>query len=237
MLELSDVSVSIKRTNILQHVALHVPNGSIVGLIGRNGAGKTTLMRTVMGFLPINEGEVRFQDQSLTRLTAHKRAHVGIGYMPEDRKLVPTLTVEENILLSFWATKNNKLPKRLPWVYEMIPEVTEFSGRKAMDLSGGQQKLVALARALFCGTKLLLLDEPTASIDTKGQADFYALLKELNREIPILVVSHDLLVVSRYIKSVACVNRRLHYHDQAEITGVRLKFSCHSGPNASGLTA
>jgi branched-chain amino acid transport system ATP-binding protein len=160
MLELSDVSVSIKRTNILQHVALHVPNGSIVGLIGRNGAGKTTLMRTVMGFLPINEGEVRFQDQSLTRLTAHKRAHVGIGYMPEDRKLVPTLTVEENILLSFWATKNNKLPRRLPWVYEMIPEVTEFCNRKAMDLSGGQQKLVALARALFCGTKLLLLDEP-----------------------------------------------------------------------------
>jgi branched-chain amino acid transport system ATP-binding protein len=160
MLELSDVSVSIKRTNILQNVALHVPNGSVVGLIGRNGAGKTTLMRTVMGFLPADQGEVRFQDQSLTRLPAHKRARVGIGYMPEDRKLVPMLTVEENILLSFWATKNDKLPQRLPWVYEMIPEVTEFSGRKAMDLSGGQQKLVALARALFCGTKLLLLDEP-----------------------------------------------------------------------------
>jgi branched-chain amino acid transport system ATP-binding protein len=160
MLEVSDVSVSIKRTNILQKVALHVPNGSVVGLIGRNGAGKTTLMRTVMGFLPVDEGEVRFQDQSLTRLTAHSRARLGIGYMPEDRKLVPTLTVEENILLSFWATKNDKLPQRLPWVYEMIPEVTEFSGRKAMDLSGGQQKLVALARALFCGTKLLLLDEP-----------------------------------------------------------------------------
>jgi len=160
MLELSDVSVSIKQTNILQNVALHVPNGSVVGLIGRNGAGKTTLMRTVMGFLPADQGEIRFQDQSLTRLTAHSRARMGIGYMPEDRKLVPMLTVEENILLSFWATKNDKLPQRLPWVYEMIPEVTEFSGRKAMDLSGGQQKLVALARALFCGTKLLLLDEP-----------------------------------------------------------------------------
>ena len=97
MLELSDVSVSIKRTKILQNVALHVPNGSIVGLIGRNGAGKTTLMRTVMGFLPPDQGEVRFMDQSLTRLTAHSRARVGIGYMPEDRKLVPTLTVEENM--------------------------------------------------------------------------------------------------------------------------------------------
>lgn len=160
MLELKDVSVSIKRTNILNNVALHVPGGSVVGLIGRNGAGKTTLMRTVMGFLPVDTGEVRFQDQYLTRSTAHSRARVGIGYMPEDRKLVPTLTVEENILLSFWATKNEKLPPRLPWVYELIPEVTEFSSRKAMELSGGQQKLVALARALFCGTKLLLLDEP-----------------------------------------------------------------------------
>ena len=160
MLEVSGVSVSINRTNILQQVALHVPNGSVVGLIGRNGAGKTTLMRTVMGFLTTDEGEVRFQDQSLTKLTANSRARLGIGYMPEDRRLVPTLTVEENILLSFWATKNDKLAKRLPWVYDMIPEVTEFAARKAMDLSGGQQKLVALARALLCGTKLLLLDEP-----------------------------------------------------------------------------
>ena len=77
MLELSDVSVSIKRTKILQNVALHVPNGSIVGLIGRNGAGKTTLMRTVMGFLPLDNGEVRFMDQSLTRMTAHSRGTGG----------------------------------------------------------------------------------------------------------------------------------------------------------------
>ena len=160
MLELKDVSVSIKRTHILQDVALYVPNGSVVGLIGRNGAGKTTLMRTVMGFLPVDKGEVRFEDQPLMRMAANLRARAGIGYMPEDRRLVPNLTVEENILLSFWATKNPKLPGRLPWVYEMIPEVTEFTGRKALQLSGGQQKLVALARALFCGTKLLLLDEP-----------------------------------------------------------------------------
>jgi branched-chain amino acid transport system ATP-binding protein len=193
MLELSDVSVSIKRTNILQNVALHVPNGGVVGLIGRNGAGKTTLMRTVMGFLPVDKGEVRFLDQSLTRLTAHKRAHLGIGYMPEDRKLVPTLTVEENILLSFWATKNDKLPKRLPWVYEMIPEVTKFSARKAMNLSGGQQKLVALARALFCGTKLLLLDEPFEGVApalAQRLAEVVAELKEHGQSVLLSESDH-----------------------------------------------
>lgn len=193
MLELSDVSVSIKRTIILQNVALSVPNGNVVGLIGRNGAGKTTLMRTVMGFLPTDKGEVRFMDHSLTRLTANKRAHVGIGYMPEDRKLVPTLTVEENILLSFWATKNEKLPKRLPWVYEMIPEVKEFSGRKAMHLSGGQQKLVALARALFCGTKLLLLDEPFEGVApalAQRLAEVVADLKEHGQSVLLSESDH-----------------------------------------------
>lgn len=160
MLEISGLKVSIKRTNIVQIIAMSVPGGKVAGLIGRNGAGKTTLMRTIMGFLPVDRGDVRFQGQQLTRLTPHIRPRLGIGYMPEDRKLVPNLTVEENILLAFWATKNNELPQRLPWIYKLIPEVTQFSGRKAMHLSGGQQKLVALARALLCGTKLLLLDEP-----------------------------------------------------------------------------
>jgi branched-chain amino acid transport system ATP-binding protein len=193
MLELSDVSVSIKQSKILQNVTLHVPNGSVVGLIGRNGAGKTTLMRTVMGFLPVDKGKVRFLDQSLTRLAAHLRAHQGIGYMPEDRKLVPTLTVEENILLSFWATKNDKLPERLPWVYDLIPEVTEFSSRKAMDLSGGQQKLVALARALFCGTKLLLLDEPFEGVApalAQRLAEVIANLKEQGQSVLLSESDH-----------------------------------------------
>ena len=160
ILETRNLSIQFGGVVGASEISISVDTGEVIGVIGANGAGKTTLMRTVMGFLPIDKGEVGFQDHSLTQLTAHSRARIGIGYMPEDRKLVPTLTVEENIVLSFWATKNHKLPKRLPWVYEMIPEVTEFSARKAMDLSGGQQKLVALARALFCGTKLLLLDEP-----------------------------------------------------------------------------
>ncbi len=193
MLEMSGVSVSIKGTNILQDIALHVPGGSVVGLIGRNGAGKTTLMRTVMGFLPIDEGDVRFQNQSLTKLASHSRARMGIGYMPEDRKLVPSLTGEENILLPYWATKNDKLVDRLPWVYELIPEVTEFSKRKAVQLSGGQQKLVALARALFCGTKLLLLDEPFEGVApalAQRLAEVVADLKEQGQSVLLSESDH-----------------------------------------------
>lgn len=193
MLEMNGVSVSIKGTKILQNIALHVPGGSVVGLIGRNGAGKTTLMRTVMGFLPIDEGDVHFQNQSLTKLASHLRARMGIGYMPEDRKLVPSLTGEENILLPYWATKNDKLVDRLPWVYELIPEVTEFSKRKAVQLSGGQQKLVALARALFCGTKLLLLDEPFEGVApalAQRLAEVVADLKEQGQSVLLSESDH-----------------------------------------------
>lgn len=202
MLELSNVNVSIKRTHVLNNIGLSVPGGTVAGLIGRNGAGKTTLMRTIMGFLPVDKGEVRFQTQSLTRLTPHIRAHLGIGYMPEDRKLVPNLTVEENIMLAFWATKNKALPQRLPWIYELIPEVTQFAGRKAMHLSGGQQKLVALARALLCGTKLLLLDEPfegVAPVLAQRLAEVISDLKKVGQSV--------LLSESDHVHSVDLIDR------------------------------
>jgi zinc transport system ATP-binding protein len=102
-------------------------------------------------------------------------------------------------------------------------EMEAHADKKIGTLSGGQRQRVFIARALVAQPKLLLLDEPTASIDTKGQADFYRLLKELNHDMTVLVVSHDLLVISRYVKSVACVNKKLHYHEQAEITGEMLE--------------
>jgi branched-chain amino acid transport system ATP-binding protein len=160
MLRISGVSVSIGPVGILRNVSMEIGSGQFAGLIGRNGAGKTTLMRTIMGILPNREGDVDFDGTALAALPTHKRVGLGIGYMPEDRRLVPGLSVEENVLLPAWSAGFPDAAERLVRVYKQVPEVQEFRARRALQLSGGQQKLVALARAMMAGTRLLLLDEP-----------------------------------------------------------------------------
>ena len=159
-LEVRGLSVAIDRIPILRDVSLTVPTGSMVGLIGRNGAGKTTFMRAVMGLMPSSSTCLRTASDDLKRVAPYALAKRGISYMPEDRRLIPALTVQENILLPAWASGLSDAHSRLEWIYDRIPEVREFRDRKALQLSGGQQKLVALARALMPGRNLLLLDEP-----------------------------------------------------------------------------
>jgi branched-chain amino acid transport system ATP-binding protein len=160
MLELKNVTTEIAGTTILRDVSFSVSKGSMVGLIGRNGAGKTTSLRSIMGLLKLKSGQVIIDGINMTKQSSFERAGMSIGYMPEDRRLVPDLTVEENIMAPAWACKINNASARLAWIYEMMPEVEVFSDRRALQLSGGQQKLVALARAMMTGTQLLLLDEP-----------------------------------------------------------------------------
>jgi branched-chain amino acid transport system ATP-binding protein len=160
MLKSSSIQVTIASVQALRGFSLEVPAGSMVSLVGRNGAGKTSLMRTVMGHLTASSGSVSFDGQDLGRLPRHARAHLGIGYMPEDRGLVPELTVEENILVPVWVSKTLDVKQRLDLVYQVLPELNAIRDRRALLLSGGQQKMVALARALAVGTRLLLLDEP-----------------------------------------------------------------------------
>ena len=155
-----DLEVTIAAAQILRGVSLNVSSHAMVGLIGRNGAGKTTFLRSVMGLIAIRAGEVIYDEVNLRREPAYRRANIGIGYMPEDRRLVPELTAEENVLLPAWATSLSDSGERLHWIYLLLPEVAAFADRKAIELSGGQQKLVALARALMVGRSLLLLDEP-----------------------------------------------------------------------------
>jgi branched-chain amino acid transport system ATP-binding protein len=193
VLRIEGLDVSIGSISILRNVNMQLPAGKFTGLIGRNGAGKTTLMRSIMGILPARNGSVHFEGGTLDAMPVHLRARLGIGYMPEDRRLVPDLTVEENVLLPAWVSDAAQSQTRLAKVYEMIPEVQAFAARKAMLLSGGQQKLVALARALMSGTKVLLLDEPfegVAPVLARRLAEVVSVLKQ--EGLSILLTESDL---------------------------------------------
>jgi len=193
MLKVDRLDVSIGSVSVLRGVTLHLPAGQMAGLIGRNGAGKTTLMRSIMGLLPARGGSIVLDGTPIDRLPAHKRVNLGIGYMPEDRRLIPQLTVEENILVPAWTLGVKDVQERLARVYRMIPETQAFAQRKALQLSGGQQKLVAIARALMAGSKLILLDEPFEGVApalSKRIAEVVAGLKQ--EGMSILLSESDL---------------------------------------------
>ncbi len=159
-LKLENVEVAIQAAPILRGVSLEVKSGERMGLVGRNGAGKTTVMRTITGLAKLSAGKVSWQGEDISTMEPRDRAQLGFGYMPEDRRLIPDLTVEENMLLPAWVNDAIDGPGGLAFVYDLMPELTQMSARKALLLSGGQQKMVALGRALIAGKQLLLLDEP-----------------------------------------------------------------------------
>jgi branched-chain amino acid transport system ATP-binding protein len=193
MLEIYRLHVSIQSAQVLRGLSLSLEKGQMIGLIGRNGAGKTTTLRAIMGHLPIGSGTIHFDGHDLSGLPPHKRAGAGIGYMPEDRGLVPELSVEENILVPLWATGVIDTTSRLAFVYKVLPELYEMRDRRALLLSGGQQKLVALARALTVGTRLLLLDEPFEGVAPALSARLSEVIASLRgSELSVLIAQSDL---------------------------------------------
>ena len=208
MLSVRGLNVSIRAVHILRDVSLELPLGTMAGLIGRNGAGKTTLMKSLMGLLPVGSGALRFGDADLLVLSTHERARLGIGYMPEDRRLVPELTAEENALVPAWAARASDSRARLERAYELVPEAREFAQRKGSQLSGGQQKLVALARALVAGTKLLLLDEPFEGVAPALARRLAEVVADLQKEgMSVILSESDLQHSERMVDRVYVIDR------------------------------
>ena len=208
MLRVERINVSIAGTQILRDVSIELTPGSMTGLIGRNGAGKTTLMKTIMGILKAASGAIAFENRNLLAIHTHERARLGIGYMPEDRRLIPDLTVEENILVPAWSTKRPGARERLEKVYAFIPEAREFAPRKGLELSGGQQKLAALARALMSGTRLLLLDEPFEGVAPVLARRLAQVIGDLRREgMAVMMTESDLQHSERLVDRVIAIDR------------------------------
>jgi zinc transport system ATP-binding protein len=224
VIRITDLDFAYNGQPVLQGINLDVREGDFIAMIGPNGGGKTTLLKLMLGLLKPDRGEISVLGKPPGRVS-HQ-----IGYVPQDvniNRRFP-ITALDVVLMGKLApgrrwSKTAEKDRRDALDALARIDMTDYADRRIGELSGGQRQRVFIARALVTRPRLLLLDEPTASIDSRGQTEFYRLLKRLNQEVSIVVVSHDLLVISTYVKSVACVNRRLHYHHQAEITGDMLE--------------
>jgi len=219
IIEVHNLDFSYNGETVLQDVNLAVAPQDYIAIIGPNGGGKTTLLKLILGLLKPDRGWVRVAGK------LPQKASTSIGYVPQDVYLNTSfpVTAMDVVRMGMLDQKNRFSKQKTSWRKEVMAalermEMAALAQEKIGMLSGGQRQRVFIARALVTKPKLLLLDEPTASIDTKGQMDLYRILKELNGEMTILMVSHDLMAISSHVKSVACVNKDLHYHDQAEIT-------------------
>ncbi len=212
MLQVDGICVTIKGFSILRGISLEIPAGGLIALVGRNGAGKTTTLKSIMGLLPITSGVIRLDDTDLLYVPGHRRALFGIGYMPEDRRLIGPLTVEDNIRMPAWASRLAHSEQRLAYIYEHMPEVAALAQRRASALSGGQQKMVALARAVMSGTKLLLLDEPFEGLSPAMGEKLAGTIQALQQgDLAVLIAESDVRRL-RFAEKIYTIERGAIVH-------------------------
>ncbi len=206
MLALEGITASYGMSQVLSDVALRVEAGEAVALLGRNGVGKTTLLRTIVGLHPASGGTMAFDDASIVRLPAYRRARLGIGFVPQGRGIFPQLTVAENLAIgsSALAGRTPAQTADVAPLYELFPTLHRLRERKGGVLSGGEQQQLALARALLGKPRLLLLDEPAEGIQPSIVQEIGAVLGTIRRElgVAVLLVEQHLdfawSIVSRY---------------------------------------
>ena len=193
MLEIKDLFVSYGMMEVLHGISLKVDDRELVSVIGPNGAGKSTLIKTVMGLVKPTGGQILYNGQDITRLPAHKRAALGIGYVPEGRRVFAKLTVEENLRMGAYELKDKKLiAQNMAKVYDIFPRLGERKGQLASTMSGGEQQMLAISRALMLSPKMLLIDEVSMGLMPTMVNTCFDVIKRLNEQgITILVVEQN----------------------------------------------
>ncbi len=214
MLELNAIDTYRGPAHILHGVSLSVNAGEVVCLVGRNGAGKTTTMESIIGLLSVRSGTIAFHGDDITGLPAHKRARLGIGYAPEDCGIFPELTVAENLMISRWLSEtaarsrggaDGDVDDRIDAVF---PEVRELTGREGLHLSGGQKKMVAIARAMAQSPTLLLLDEAFEGLAPVVVGRFTEAVSKIKQMgISILIAESNLANASRIADRMYAIDR------------------------------
>lgn len=221
-LKVSGLNVFYGESHILRNVDMTIPQGKMVCLIGRNGVGKTTMLKTIMGLLMPRSGRIDYQGRSLLPLPTHKRAKLGIGYVPQGREIIPRLTVKENLLIGLEA-KGSRGEREIPEdILQLFPVLKEMLSRMGGDLSGGQQQQLAIARALMGRPKLLVLDEPTEGIQPSIILDIENAVRQIVETTGV---------------SVLLVEQHLHFAQQADYYYAMQKGGIVDSGEASQLTS
>ena len=193
MLKISNLEVNYGKMQVIKGISLEVKEGELISVIGPNGAGKTTLIRTIMGLKKAASASIFFEDKDITALPAWKRADMGIGYVPEGRRVFGNLTVEENLLTGCYKVKDN-VRKRvsIKRVYELFPRLEERKNQSARTMSGGEQQMLAIGRALVLEPRLLLIDEVSMGLMPIMVNTCFKIIKDLNDSgITVLVVEQN----------------------------------------------
>jgi branched-chain amino acid transport system ATP-binding protein len=206
MLEVENIEISLGGVDILRKISLNVEEKEIVMILGRNGAGKTTTMKSIIGIIPLKKGKIFFNGNDITNFPPYKRARMGIGYAPDDREIFTDMTAKENIEVAlFNSNKKNEVFKE---VLQIFPIIEKLMNRKGGYLSGGEQKMLAIARALALSPKLLLLDEPLEGLAPIITKHFYESIKKIrDRGISILIAESNLLHASKLADRIFVIER------------------------------
>jgi len=241
LLEVQDIAVHYGKIAALKSISLEVDSGEIVALIGANGAGKTTTLKTISGLRPLTSGRVSFDGRDISRMPGHKRVAIGIGQAPEGRGIFPGMSVQENLLMGAYARKGSK-DADLAEVYELFPRLAERKTQSGGTMSGGEQQMLAIGRALMAKPKVLLLDEPSMGLAPMLVTQIFSIISEINRRgTTVLLVEQNAaqalqLADRAYVLETGRVVKSAPAHDllndpqvQAAYLGGDLDTEMHNG--------